>query len=136
MLNSLKGLMLTLASTFRLFSIVWFLLKVYAVILVIFWVRGTFPRLRIDQLMAFAWKLMVPLSFYAIVITAVYQFYRLPGWSLTLMSLAGLAVVGYLVYQRMMAPVRRVAEVKARQEQLLLERKARREEQGRLVNAE
>ena len=44
------------------------------------------------------------------------------------MSLAGLAVVGYLVYQRMMAPVRRVAEVKARQEQLLLERKARREQ--------
>ncbi len=121
-------------------GIVWFLLKVYAVILVIFWVRGTFPRLRIDQLMAFAWKVMVPLSFYAIVITAVYQFYGLPGWSLTLMSLAGLFVVGYLVYQRMMAPVRRVAEVKARQEQLMSERKARREElreqQGRLANAE
>ncbi len=106
----------------------WFLLKVYAVILVIFWVRGTFPRLRIDQLMAFAWKVMVPLSFYAILIAAVYRFYGWPGWSLTLMSLAGLAVVGYLVYQRMMAPVRRVAEVKARQEQLLLERKARREQ--------
>jgi len=122
-------------------GIVWFLLKVYAVILVIFWVRGTFPRLRIDQLMAFAWKIMVPLSFYAVLITAVYQFYGWPGWSLTIMSLAGLAVVGYLVYQRMMAPVRRVAEVKARQEQLLLERKARREqarseEQGRLINAE
>ena len=106
----------------------WFLLKVYAVILVIFWVRGTFPRLRIDQLMGFAWKVMVPLSFYAILITAVYRFYDWPAWSLTLMSLAGLAVVGFLVYQRMMAPVRRVAEVKARQEQLLLERKARREQ--------
>ncbi len=117
-------------------GIVWFLLKVYAVILVIFWVRGTFPRLRIDQLMAFAWKVMVPLSFYAIVITAVYQFYGLPGWTLTLMSLAGLFVVGYLVYQRMMAPVRRVAEVKARQEQLMSERKARREQEGRLANAE
>ncbi len=122
-------------------GIVWFLLKVYAVILVIFWVRGTFPRLRIDQLMAFAWKVMVPLSFYAVVITAVYQFYGWDGWTLTLMSLAGLAVVGYLVYQRMMAPVRRVAEVKARQEQLMSERKARREqarreEQGRLANAE
>ncbi len=118
----------------------WIFLKVYAVILVIFWVRGTFPRLRIDQLMAFAWKVMVPLSFYAVVITAVYRFYGWPGWSLTLMSLAGLGVVGYLVYQRMMAPVRRVAEVKARQEQLMLERKARREElreqEGRLANAE
>jgi NADH-quinone oxidoreductase subunit H len=122
-------------------GIVWFFLKVYAVILVIFWVRGTFPRLRIDQLMAFAWKVMVPLSFYAVLITAVYKFYGWPGWSLTLMSLLGLGVVGYLVYQRMMAPVRRVREVKARQEQLMSERKARREEQlreqeGRLVNAE
>ncbi|MFB3119133.1 MAG: NADH-quinone oxidoreductase subunit NuoH, partial [Stenotrophomonas maltophilia] len=122
-------------------GIVWFFLKVYAVILVIFWVRGTFPRLRIDQLMAFAWKVMVPLSFYAVVITAVYKFYGWQGWTLTLMSLAGLFVVGYLVYQRMMAPVRRVREVKARQEQLMSERKARREEQlreqeGRLVNAE
>ena len=84
-------------------GIVWFFLKVYAVILVIFWVRGTFPRLRIDQLMAFAWKVMVPLSFYAVLITAVYKFYGWPGWSLTLMSLLGLGVVGYLVYQRMMA---------------------------------
>ena len=121
-------------------GIVWFFLKVYAVILVIFWVRGTFPRLRIDQLMAFAWKVMVPLSFYAVLITAVYKFYGWPGWSLTLMSLVGLGVVGYLVYQRMMAPVRRVREVKARQEQLMSERKARRDElreqQGRLANAE
>ena len=60
-------------------EIVWFLLKVYAVILVIFWVRGTFPRLRIDQLMAFAWKVMVPLSFLTVVITAIYQFYAWPG---------------------------------------------------------
>ncbi len=121
-------------------GLVWFFLKVYAVILVIFWIRGTFPRLRIDQLMAFAWKVMVPLSFYAVLITAVYKFYGWPGWTLTLMSLTGLGVVGYLVYQRMMAPVRRVAEVKARQERQMSERKARRdalrEEQGRLANAE
>jgi NADH-quinone oxidoreductase subunit H len=97
-------------------GIVWFLIKVYAVILVIFWVRGTFPRLRIDQLMAFAWKVMVPLSFYTILITAVYLFYDWPAWTLTLMSVAGLLVVGYLIYRRMMGPVRRVAEIRARQE--------------------
>ena len=44
-------------------EIIWFLFKVYLVLLVIFWIRGTFPRLRIDQLMAFAWKVVVPLSF-------------------------------------------------------------------------
>ena len=98
-----------------LLSLVWFLVKVYTVILVVFWIRGTFPRLRIDQLMAFAWKVMVPLSFYSIVITAVYLYYDWPGWTLTLMSLAGLGLVGYVVYRRMMAPARRVAEVKARQ---------------------
>ncbi len=107
-----------------LLSVVWFLIKVYAVILVVFWIRGTFPRLRIDQLMAFAWKVMVPLSFYSIVITAIYLFYDWPAWTLTLMSLAGLVVVGYLVYRRMMAPARRVAEVKARQADRLSARRA------------
>ena len=105
-------------------GVVWFLIKVYALVMVVFWVRGTFPSLSIDQLMAFAWKVMVPLAFYTIVITAVYLFYDWPAWSLTLMSLAGLAVVGYLIYRRMMAPVRRVAEIKARQEQQLAERRA------------
>ena len=105
-------------------GVVWFLIKVYAVILVVFWIRGTFPRLRIDQLMAFAWKAMVPLSFYSIVITALYLFYGWPAWSLTLMSLAGLGVVGWLVYRRMMGPARRVAEVRARQAAQMAERRS------------
>ena len=99
-------------------EIVWFLAKTYAVILVIFWVRGTFPRLRIDQLMSFAWKVMVPLSFLTIVTTAVYRFYSLPAWSLTLMSLAGLAVVGYVIHRRMTGPGRLAAQVRARQQLL------------------
>ena len=115
-------------------GIVWFLIKVYAVILVVFWVRGTFPRLRIDQLMAFAWKVMVPLAFYTILITAIYLFYDWPAWSLTLMSLAGLAVVSYLIYRRLMAPVRRAAEIRARQELLMTQRQAQRETEGRLAN--
>ena len=110
-----------------LLSLIWFLLKVYVVILVVFWIRGTFPRLRIDQLMAFAWKAMVPLSFYAIVITAVYLYYDWPGWTLTLMSAAGLALVGYIVYRKMMAPVRRVAEIKARQASQAAERRESRQ---------
>ena len=95
--------------------IIWFFLKVYAIILVIFWIRGTFPRLRIDQLMAFAWKVMVPLSFYTIVVTGVYLFYELPPWTLTLMSLAGLLAVAYVIYRRMVGPANLVAQVRARQ---------------------
>ena len=99
-------------------SIVWFLLKAYGVVLVIFWIRGTFPRLRIDQLMAFAWKVLVPLSFFTIVITAIYLFYEWPAWTLTLMSLAGLLVIGLIIYRRSVGPANRVAEVWARQQAL------------------
>ena len=96
-------------------GIVWFLIKVYGIVLIVFWVRGTFPRLRIDQLMAFAWKVMVPLAFYTIVITAIYLFYNLPPWTLTCMSLLGLLVVSYFIYQRVKGPARRVEEIRARQ---------------------
>jgi NADH-quinone oxidoreductase subunit H len=42
-------------------GVVYFLAKSFAVYVVTQWVRGTFPRVRIDQMMAFAWKVLVPL---------------------------------------------------------------------------
>ena len=107
-------------------EIIWFLFKVYLVLLVIFWIRGTFPRLRIDQLMAFAWKVVVPLSFLTVVMTAIYQFYNWPAWSLTLMSVAGLVWVGYAIYRRLAGPASRVAQVRERQEALMAARAASR----------
>ena len=104
-------------------GIIWFLAKAYGVILLIFWVRGTFPRLRIDQLMAFAWKVLVPLSFLTVVITGIYQFYNWPAWSLSLMSLSGLLIIAIMIYRRMVGPAHRVAEVRARQ-RLLRQRRA------------
>ena len=78
-------------------AVVWFLVKAFAVILVIFWIRGTYPRLRIDQLMAFGWKLLVPLSFVNIIITGIALYYGWPMWSLTLMSLSFLGATSYLI---------------------------------------
>ena len=98
--------------------------------MVIFWIRGTFPRLRIDQLMAFAWKVIVPLSFLTVVMTAIYQFYGWPWWSLTLMSSAGLLWVAYAIYRRMTGPANRVAQVRARQEALRARRAASRSASG------
>ena len=92
-------------------GVLWFLIKTYFVILIIFWIRGTFPRLRIDQLMAFAWQVVVPLSFLNIFITAIYLYYDWPWWSLTLMSLALSSVIGYLIHRHLTAPAKRVAEV-------------------------
>ena len=78
-------------------SALWFLSKAYVVVLVIFWIRGTYPRLRIDQLMAFGWKLLVPLSFINIVITGIVLFYDWPLWALTLMSLVLLGGTLYAI---------------------------------------
>ena len=78
-----------------------FLIKTYIVVLVIFWIRGTYPRLRIDQLMSLGWKVLVPLSFVNVVITAVYLFYGWPAWSLTLMSVAILGATFWEISRRM-----------------------------------
>ena len=78
-------------------SVVWFIAKTYAVILVIFWIRGTYPRLRIDQLMAFGWKMLVPLSFINIVITGIVLFYGWPLWVLALLSVVVLGGTFYVI---------------------------------------
>jgi len=65
----------------------WLMLKTYLVAAVIFWIRGTFPRMRIDQLMAFAWKILIPLSFANLVLIAVVLFYDWPLWVMTALSL-------------------------------------------------
>jgi NADH-quinone oxidoreductase subunit H len=51
-------------------GIAWFLIKVYAIIFLIMWFRWTFPRVRFDQLITFAWKILIPLAFANLIITA------------------------------------------------------------------
>jgi len=50
--------------------IIWFLIKVVAVFSVIVWMRATLPRLRVDQLMAFAWKGLLPMAIINLFIVA------------------------------------------------------------------
>jgi len=75
----------------------WLFSKVMFIMLVIFWIRATVPRFRIDQLMGLAWKVFVPLTFVNVLITAFYLFYNWPAWTSTLMSLTTMAVAWYLV---------------------------------------
>ena len=49
----------------------WFLIKIGVLAFVFSWVRASFPRLRIDQLLAFAWKFLLPLSIINLFATAV-----------------------------------------------------------------
>ncbi len=49
--------------------LIWFSLKVLAMVFVMIWIRGTLPRLRYDQLMHLGWKLLVPIGLLNIVIS-------------------------------------------------------------------
>jgi len=51
--------------------IFWFVVKVFAFLLLYIWVRGTVPRFRYDQLMAFGWKFLLPLAMANIIITSL-----------------------------------------------------------------
>jgi NADH-quinone oxidoreductase subunit H len=44
-----------------LLGLVYFLIKAFGVYVVTQWIKGTFPRIRVDQMMSFAWKVLVPL---------------------------------------------------------------------------
>lgn len=50
---------------------VWFFLKTYFLIFCMMWIRWTYPRLRFDQLMTFAWGVLVPLSILNLLVTAL-----------------------------------------------------------------
>lgn len=78
-------------------AVVWFVLKVYLVFCVFVWTRGTLPRLRIDQLMDFAWKFLIPLTLVNIGIAGVEVYLGLPGVVVFLVNVlfAGVLVVGW-----------------------------------------
>ena len=54
-----------------LLPVFWFALRVFAFIFIYIWVRGTLPRFRYDQLMAFGWKFLLPLAIANIVVTSL-----------------------------------------------------------------
>lgn len=73
-------------------SYVWFFAKLSVLLFVFIWVRGTLPRIRVDQMMNFAWKFMLPMAFTCLISAAVWHYAgrRLSGW---LWSFAVIAIV-------------------------------------------
>ena len=76
---------------------IYFLAKTFLVYVVIQWIKGTFPRVRIDQMMGFAWKVLVPLILALILAQMVILKLPLPLWVNYLLvlaaNLAGVATV-------------------------------------------
>jgi NADH-quinone oxidoreductase subunit H len=71
-------------------SYIWFFTKLSALLFVYVWVRGTLPRTRVDQMMNFAWKFMLPMAFTCIVAAAVWHYAGrgLRGWLWSLVVIA------------------------------------------------
>ena len=63
------------------FSMFWFFSKLGLIILLNIWIRGTWPRVRVDQLMAFAWKVLLPMSILNIVVVGVVHYMASPVWA-------------------------------------------------------
>jgi len=52
-------------------SWLWIVIKTYGLMLVFMWIRWTFPRIRMDQLMAFNWKVLIPVTLANLMLTGV-----------------------------------------------------------------
>jgi NADH-quinone oxidoreductase subunit H len=79
-------------------SWMWFFAKLLALIFVFIWIRGTLPRLRMDQLMSFAWKFMLPMALINIISAAVWHFMP-PGYERWLVG-AAMVVGPYVLLGR------------------------------------
>jgi NADH-quinone oxidoreductase subunit H len=80
-------------------QIIWTFLKTSFLILLFMWIRFTFPRLRIDQLMSFCWKVLIPLAFLQIFLNGLVLVYEWPDGLLAVTSGAGLLLAGYVIYR-------------------------------------
>jgi hypothetical protein len=70
-------------------SLFWFLLKTYLICFFFIWARTTMPRIRVDQIMFFSWKFLLPASVVVMAATALGVVYRHPWFSANVIALKG-----------------------------------------------
>jgi len=88
-------------------SYVWFFTKLSILLFVFIWIRGTLPRTRVDQVMNFAWKFMLPMAFTCVIAAAVwhYQGRAFSGWLWSLLVIAAV----YIALSRLLDTRRKFA---------------------------
>ena len=95
-------------------QILWTFLKTSLLIFLFIWFRFTLPRLRIDQLMSYCWKVLIPLSFLQIFMNGLVLVYKWPDGILLITSGAGLALAFYIIYRSSRTETRGVRLVPSR----------------------
>ena len=93
---------------------VWFLVKTILVVAVFSWIRATFPRLRIDQIMAFSWKVMLPLSIINLAATTI-EVYVFKSGGITTLELWVMGIINLVIAAACLPLFGRLMEYKARQ---------------------
>jgi len=62
-------------------SWLWIIIKTYLVMIVFMWLKWTFPRIRMDHLMSFSWKVLIPVTLANILVTGIaLQVFKGMGW--------------------------------------------------------
>lgn len=94
-------------------GLIWFLVKTYALVFALVWIRLSLPRLQVDQLMAFAWKILIPLGLVNILATAAIILW-VPSWK---WGLAIFSWVSFLAFVGLLDPIlkRRLRKQRERQ---------------------
>ena len=94
----------------NILSVVYLLIKAWFLFFVMIWLRGAFPRLRVDQLMAFAWKFLLPLALINIASVALWVAFMLWGsdqkWTVHLFVF-GIDLFGWLAWLETATPLMR-----------------------------
>jgi NADH-quinone oxidoreductase subunit H len=70
----------------------------------VFWVRATLPRMRVDQLMAFSWKVLLPLTFAQILVNGLVLVYDWPEVILLVQGVAGVAFLAWVIDRAVRQP--------------------------------
>ncbi len=73
--------------------VLWFLIKVFALLFGYVWLRGTLPRTRYDQLMALGWKILIPFSIIWLLLVATVRALRADNHSPVVYVVAGLVLI-------------------------------------------
>src|SRR5262245_25468321 len=83
-------------------SWVWFFTKLFVLLSLFIWARGTIPRLRTDQFMNLAWKFLLPMTLINVVVAAVWHFTAQAGWNVAARWIvcAALVLMPYLIFSR------------------------------------